>query len=101
MFFPSNDDQCLRHDLRRAYDALPAESNWRGALATALEALDDCNAATGEDRFRAICWVHDGLAALLPRDPAPDRPEQRLLRRAVNALRAEIIAQHVRELRAA
>jgi hypothetical protein len=101
VFFPSVHDQRLRHDLERAYDALPADDHWRGALATALEALGNCDAGTDEDRFRAICWLHDGLAALVPRDPANDHTEQRLLRRAVTALRTEIIAQHVRELRAA
>jgi hypothetical protein len=86
-----------RQRLRRAVDDLHPSSEWRGAVLTAVRAVDDASPA----RIQALYWLHDALSALLPHDPAADTLEQRVLRRAAEAIEYEVVADHASTLRTA
>jgi hypothetical protein len=86
-----------RERLRRASEDLHPASQWSGAVLTAVDALDDPSPA----RIRALFWLHDALAARLPDDPRGDSLEQRVLRRAVDAIEDELVADHASGLRIA
>ena len=86
-----------RERLRRAVDDLHPASEWREAVLTALQAVDEPSPA----RIQAMYWSHDALSALLPRDPADDTLEQRVLRRAAGVLEDELVAHHASALRIA
>jgi hypothetical protein len=86
-----------RERLVRAHDELPATSAWRGALATAVRAVDE----PGADRVRTLFWLHDALGGLLPADARQDTLEQRSLRRAATAIEDELVAEHASALLAA
>jgi len=80
-----------RERLRRAHADLHPASTWRGAVLSALRAVDD----TGPTRIRALFWLHDTLSMVLPADPSDDSLEHRVLRRAATAIEDEIVADHV------
>jgi hypothetical protein len=86
-----------RERLRRASEDLHPSSEWRGAVLAAIRAVDDA----GPGRIRALYWLHDALSARLPGDPARDTLEQRVLRRAVEAIEEEVVADHASTLRIA
>jgi hypothetical protein len=86
-----------RERLRRAHDDLHPGSTWRGAVLTALQAVDDPSPV----RIRALFWLHDALTMLLPIEPGADSLEERVLRRASAAIEDEIVADHVSSLRIA
>jgi hypothetical protein len=60
-------------------------------LTTALEAIDD----PGQARHRALCWLHHALTVRLPENPSRDSLEQRVLRRAADAIEDELDADDV------
>jgi hypothetical protein len=86
-----------RERLRRACDDLHPSSEWRGAVLTAVEAVEDASPG----RIRALYWLHDALSTRLPPKPATDTLEQRVLRRAVEAIEDEVVADHASALRIA
>lgn len=86
-----------RERLCRAHEDLHPTSEWRGALLTAVRAVDDGSPR----RIRALFWLHDALTTLLPADPADDSIEHRVLRRAATAIEDEIVADHISALRIA
>jgi hypothetical protein len=86
-----------RERLRRASEDLHPASRWRGAVATAIDAVDDPSPA----RIRALFWLHDALTARLPDDARTDSLEQRVLRRAAEAIEDEIVADHASAMRIA
>jgi hypothetical protein len=90
-------DTSPRERLCRAHADLHPASRWRGALLTALRAVDDTSPA----RIRALFWLHDTLTMLLPDESRADSLEQRVLRRASVAIEDEIVADHVSALRIA
>jgi hypothetical protein len=85
---PRHGGPSARERLRRALDDLHPSSQWRGAVQAALRAVDD----TGPERSRALHWLRDALSMRLPRRSAADTLEQRVLRRAVEAIEEEIAA---------
>jgi hypothetical protein len=87
-----------RECLRRALDDLHPSSEWRGAVQTAIEAVDD---DASPARIRALYWLHDAMSLRLPRKAAADTLEQRVLRRAVEAIEEEVVAGHASALRIA
>jgi hypothetical protein len=86
-----------RERLRGAYRDLHPASAWRGAMLTALRAVDD----RGPSRTRALFWLHDALTMLLPLEPGADSLEQRVLRTAARAIEDELVADHASALRIA
>ena len=80
----SDDSPCER--VRRALDDLHPGSPWCGVLTTVLQALDEA----GPARHRALCWLHHAITVRLPSDPRRDTLEQRILRRAGQALDEEL-----------
>jgi hypothetical protein len=90
-------DRSPRERLCRAHADLHPASTWRGALLTALRAVDDTSPA----RIRTLFWLHDVLTMLLPDESRADSLEQRVLRRASVAIEDEIVADHVSALRIA
>ena len=80
-----------RERLRGAYRDLHPASTWRGAILTALRAVDDPESRA---RIRALFWLHDALTMLLPLEPGADSLEQRVLRTASRAIEDELVADH-------
>ena len=75
-----------RARLRKAREDLHADSPWREMLTTALEAVDE----PGQARHRALRWLHHALTVRLPENPTRDSLEQRVLRRAADAIEDEL-----------
>ena len=79
-------DPTPRARLRKAREDLHPGSPWREMLTTALEAVDE----PGHARHRALCWLHHALTVRLPENPSRDSLEQRVLRRAADAIEDEL-----------
>jgi hypothetical protein len=79
-------DTTPRARLRKAREDLHPDSPWREMLTTALEAIDE----PGHARQRALCWLHHALTVRLPENPSRDGVEQRVLRRAADAIEDEL-----------
>jgi hypothetical protein len=79
-------DPTPRERLRAARADLHPSSPWRELLTTALQAVDE----PGQARRRALCWLHHALTVGLPQNPSRDSLEQRVLRRAADAIEDEL-----------
>jgi hypothetical protein len=78
-------DDTPRDRVRRALEDLNPRSPWCGVIATTLQALDEA----GPSRHHALSWLHHAIIVRLPSDARRDSLEQRVLRRAAQAIEEE------------